>query len=81
MIYTAIEVWNHLNNIPHGFINHTYWEPQGLPLLSLDRESWDDHQLVPWTGPEPVWIELTINNIDANGHPFHLVSFCFLSFS
>jgi len=74
MIYTAIEVWNHLNNIPHGFINHTYWEPQDLPLVSLGREVWDAHQLVPWTGSEPVRVELTINNIDANGHPFHLVS-------
>ncbi|KAE9365868.1 multicopper oxidase [Stipitochalara longipes BDJ] len=77
MIYTAIEVWNHLNNIPHGFINHTYWEPQSLPLVSLDREIWDAHQLVPWTGSEPVWVELTINNIDANGHPFHLHGFDF----
>ncbi|KAN0090500.1 multicopper oxidase [Hyaloscypha variabilis] len=77
MIYTAIEVWNHLNNIPHGFINHTHWEPQSLPLVSIDREIWDDHQLVPWTGSEPVWVELTINNIDANGHPFHLHGFDF----
>jgi hypothetical protein len=38
MIYTAIEVLTHLNNIPHGFINHTFWEPQNLPLVSLDRE-------------------------------------------
>ena len=78
MIYTAIEVLNHLNNIPHGFINHTYWEPQSLPLVSQDRELWDSHQLVPWTGSEPVWVELVINNIDANGHPFHLVSLLFL---
>ena len=77
MIYTAIEVLTHLNNIPHGFINHTFWEPQNLPLVSLDREIWDSHQLVPWTGSEPTWVELTINNIDANGHPFHLVSLSF----
>ncbi|CZR52693.1 related to multicopper oxidase [Phialocephala subalpina] len=72
MIYTAIEILNHLGSRPHGFINHTTWESQSLPLISLDREIWNSHQLVPWTGPEPVWIELTINNIDNSGHPFHL---------
>jgi hypothetical protein len=74
MIYTAIEILNHEASIPKGFINHTTWEPQSLPLVALDREVWDHHQLVPWTGPEPIWIELTINNIDGTGHPFHLVS-------
>jgi hypothetical protein len=54
-------------------INRTFWEPQGLPLISTQRESWNEHQLVPWTGAEPVWVELTINNLDSNGHPFHLV--------
>ncbi len=75
MIYTAIEILNHENSIPKGFINRTTWEPQRLPLVALDREAWDRHQLVPWTGPERVWVELTINNIDSNGHPFHLVRF------
>lgn len=77
MIYTAIEILNKEHQIPKGFINHTTWEPQSLPLVALDREIWDKHQLVPWTGPEPVWVELTINNIDANGHPFHLVGLPF----
>jgi hypothetical protein len=80
MIYTAIEILNHEASIPKGFINHTTWEPQSLPLISLERETWDHHQLVPLTGPEPVWVELTINNIDANGHPFHLVSLSDLIF-
>lgn len=74
MIYTSIEILNRLNNIPKGFVNRTTWEPQQLPLLSLSRDEWNNHQLVPWTGSEPVWVELTINNIDATGHPFHLVS-------
>lgn len=74
MIYTAVEILNHLNGIPKGFINHTTWEPQALPLVSLNRDGWNSHQLVPWTGSEPVWIELTINNIDGTGHPYHLVS-------
>jgi hypothetical protein len=74
VLYTVVEVLAHQNSIPKGFINHTTWEPQSLPLIAMNREQWDRHQLVPWTGPEPVWIELTINNIDATGHPFHLVS-------
>jgi hypothetical protein len=74
MIYTSIEILNRQNSIPKGFVNRTTWEPQSLPLIAVDREVWDSHQLVPWTGLEPVWIELTINNIDATGHPFHLVS-------
>lgn len=73
MIYTAIKILNRLHQIPHGFVNHTTWIPQGAPLVSQDRSTWDTHQLVPWTGPEPVWVELTINNLDSNGHPFHLV--------
>ncbi|TVY90217.1 Laccase [Lachnellula willkommii] len=77
MIYTSIEILNKEHQIPKGFINHTTWEPQSLPLVALDREIWDKHQLVPWTGPEPVWVELTVNNIDANGHPFHLHGYDF----
>jgi FtsP/CotA-like multicopper oxidase with cupredoxin domain len=73
MIYTAVEILNHESSIPKGFINHTTWEAQNLPLVALEREIWDNHQLVPWTGSEPVWVELTINNIDGTGHPFHLV--------
>ena len=74
LVYTVIEVLNHLGSRPHGFINRTTWEPQASPLLALPRDQWNEHQLVPWTGTEPVWVELTINNIDATGHPFHLVS-------
>ena len=73
MIYTVVQVLAHQNGIPKGFVNHTTWEPQEKPLVTLDRDSWDSHQLVPWTGSAPAWVELTINNIDSTGHPFHLV--------
>ena len=73
VLYTVVEVLAHQNSIPKGFINHTTWEPQSMPLITLDREHWDSHQLVPWTGSKPGWVELTINNIDGTGHPFHLV--------
>ena len=74
MVWSSITILNRLGQIPHGMINRTFWEPQELPLISTERESWNKHQLVPWTGDEPVWVELTINNLDSNGHPFHLVS-------
>lgn len=73
MIYAVVEILSHNKFIPKGYINHTYWVPQELPLLSLKRDEWDNHQLAPWTGSKPVWVELTINNIDTQGHPFHLV--------
>ena len=74
MLYTVVQVLAHENHIPKGFLNHTTWEPQEVPLLATKRNEWDEHQLVPWTGPEAVWVELTLNNIDQSGHPFHLVS-------
>jgi len=77
MIYTAIQILERHNSIPEGFINRTTWTAADIPLAASPRESWDAHQLVPWTGPEPVWVELTINNIDNNGHPFHLHGFDF----
>lgn len=77
MIFAVVEILSHNHFIPKGYINHTMWIPQETPLLALDRTEWDSHQLVPWTGSEPVWVELTINNIDTQGHPFHLHGFDF----
>ena len=74
MVITVVEMLRHEKYIPKAYINHTSWEPQDLPLATLDRAEWNKHQLVPWTGSEPTWVELTINNLDTNGHPFHLVS-------
>lgn len=74
MIYSAVEILNHNGFVPKGYINHTFWIPQEKPLLSRSRNEWDKHQLVPWTGSKPAWVELTINNVDTQGHPFHLVS-------
>jgi hypothetical protein len=74
VIYSSIQILNRLLSRPKGFVNHTYWESQDLPLISLNRESWNVHQLVPWTGSKATWVQLVINNIDGTGHPFHLVS-------
>lgn len=73
VVYSAIEILNHLRGVPTGFLNRTHWAPQSLPLLAVDRLNWDSNQLVPWTGNKPVWIDLIINNLDGTGHPFHLV--------
>jgi hypothetical protein len=73
LIYTSILVLPRLHEIPTGFINGTHWKPQSTPLVTLGREDWDEFQLVAWSGAEPVWVELTINNMDITGHPFHLV--------
>ncbi|EFX02163.1 iron transport multicopper oxidase fet3 [Grosmannia clavigera kw1407] len=77
MIYSVVEILSHNKYIPKGYINHTSWIPQKKPLLSTVRSEWDNHQLVPWTGSKPVWVELTINNIDTQGHSFHLHGFDF----
>lgn len=74
MIYTTVQILNQLDDDIRGVINRTYWEPPSIPLISSERDTWNSHQLIPWTGDKPIWVELTINNIDINGHPFHLVS-------
>jgi hypothetical protein len=59
------------------FINGTSWKTQSeptFPLLSLDREDWNQKPLVPWTGDSNRWIEIIVNNVDERGHTYHLVS-------
>ena len=73
MIETNLMVKPMLHFIPTGLINSTHWKPQSTPLVTVGRDDWDEFQLVAWTGAEPVWVELTINNLDVAGHPFHLV--------
>lgn len=81
MIYTTVQILNALDDDIRALINRTYWETPSVPLIASQRDTWSSHQLVPWTGDKPVWVELTINNIDINGHPFHLVRSCCLSAS
>ncbi|KAL1962155.1 hypothetical protein VTN77DRAFT_559 [Rasamsonia byssochlamydoides] len=75
IIYTKIEKLSRLHNIPYGFFNRTTWRPQRdppFPLIVLAREQWDRNQFAVWTGPQPVWVDLVVNNLDEGGHPFHL---------
>jgi len=74
MIWSVVEVLDHNHGIPQGVVNRTSWQPQSTPILGLPRSEWDKNQLVAWTGAKSSWVELTINNIDGTGHPFHLVS-------
>lgn len=76
VIYTnmILDALNH--EIPAGVLNHTIWKMQDdpkAPLLALDRELWDENQFVLWTGSETTWVEIVVNNLDQQGHPFHLV--------
>lgn len=86
VLYSTMKIRAAKHNQPVGSINHSSWtspKPNTLPLLSLDRDEWAKavpqptkvHEFdVPWfkvSGPDE-WIELTINNFDDKGYPFHL---------
>ncbi|KAG5939586.1 hypothetical protein E4U53_007763 [Claviceps sorghi] len=86
VLYSTMKVRAAKHNQPVGSINHTSWlnpELDAMPLLFLAREKWakaisqptEAHNFnVPWfqvSGPD-TWAELTLNNFDDKGHPFHL---------
>ncbi|KAJ6043317.1 uncharacterized protein N7446_001512 [Penicillium canescens] len=75
VIYTKIQKMARYSNKPFGYINQTTWKPQQhppAPLTTLPRTKWDKNQLTITTGPDSVWIDLVINNLDEGSHPFHL---------
>ncbi|EQL00798.1 Multicopper oxidase family protein [Ophiocordyceps sinensis CO18] len=74
LLYMKTQKLSQFENRPLGFINHTTWEAQTPPLLSLSRQSWDSHQMLPfinWTA-QPAIVDLVINNLDDGSHPVHL---------
>jgi hypothetical protein len=78
VVYTKIQKLSKNHNVPYAFFNRTSWKPQShppTPLLYLPRDKWDENQLSIATGPDPVWIDLVVNNLDEGAHPFHLVDF------
>lgn len=92
LIYTKVEILQHFGNVPMGFINRTSWAPQSSPataLIDLERSQYDGNQLVPVINPNssnildspqtdsPYWVDITINNLDEKGHPFHLHGYDF----
>lgn len=78
VLYAITQKLAHLKNEPRGFINNTYWKPQSKPnqpLVSLNRDLWDEHQFVPqvkYSQESPEWFDIVLNNLDEEGHPFHL---------
>lgn len=75
VLYTTTLKLARLSNVPHGFINHTTWKPQSPPLIHLSRSEYDTHQLVPFifsSKSQPLWIDIVLNNLDDDHHPFHL---------
>ncbi|KAF2162658.1 multicopper oxidase [Zasmidium cellare ATCC 36951] len=75
ILYTTTQKLAHLDNEPHGFINNTLWTPQSPPLIGLPRDEWNKHQLVPeitYNEASPLWVDIVLNNLDEDWHPFHL---------
>ncbi|KAJ9492202.1 hypothetical protein VN97_g1042 [Penicillium thymicola] len=75
MVYTKIQKMARYSNKPLGYFNQTTWKPQqgpSVPLASIPRAKWNVNQFAITTGPEPVWIDLVVNNLDEGSHPFHL---------
>lgn len=75
MVYTKIQKMARYSNKPFGYFNQTTWKPQqdpAVPLVSIPQAKWDANQFAITTGPEPVWIDLVVNNLDEGSHPFHL---------
>lgn len=80
VLYTMTQKLTRLDNVPKGFINHTTWRPQSEPLKSLARDHYDKHQLVPsitFDADSPRWVDIVLNNLDEEGHPFHLHGYDF----
>ena len=83
VVYTKIQKLGRTDTIPYGFFNRSSWKPQSkpsIPLLYLPRDEWDKNQLSISTGPDPVWVDIVVNNLDEGSHPFHLVRTLFFHF-
>lgn len=77
LVYTKIQKMARNHNVPFGYFNQTTWKPQidpPSPLIALPRNEWDSNQFAFTTGPDSVWVDLVVNNLDEGPHPFHLVS-------
>ncbi|GAB7351734.1 hypothetical protein MBLNU459_g2319t1 [Dothideomycetes sp. NU459] len=80
MLYSATQILSHLDNVPHGFLNHTSWKPASTALIASKRTDWDADQLVPlipYNALQPLWVDVVLNNLDEDSHPFHLHGYSF----
>ncbi|KAM0547826.1 hypothetical protein ACHAPJ_010172 [Fusarium lateritium] len=75
LLYAKTEKLAHMDYEPVGFINHTSWKPQNLPLLAQTRSAWDANQFIPFikmSPGKPTRVDIIINNLDDGAHPFHI---------
>lgn len=75
VLYTLTQKLARLDNEPRGFINSSTWRPQSPPLIERGRDDWDEKQFVPhvpFRPSSPLWIDIVLNNLDEDSHPFHL---------
>ncbi|KAK5112597.1 hypothetical protein LTR62_003911 [Meristemomyces frigidus] len=80
LLYATTQKLAHLRNVRHGFINNTSFQPQTPPLLSLPRTEWNRNQFVPqipYQPQNPVWVDIVLNNLDEEAHPFHFHGYDF----
>ncbi|EME41042.1 hypothetical protein DOTSEDRAFT_178384 [Dothistroma septosporum NZE10] len=75
VLYTLTQKLAHLDNEPRGFINHSTWAKLYVPLVDLSRTHWDKDIFVPQIkhdAESPLWIDIVLNDLDEDSHPFHL---------
>lgn len=72
LLYTNIAISILDLDRPLPTINDTNFVAQSPPLVSLEPAQYDKHQLILSTGPQPIWVDVIVNNRDVSGHPFHL---------
>lgn len=80
LLYSATQILSHLDNVPHGFLNHTSWKPAPTALIATNRTDWDTNQLVPFVpcvSNRHLWVDIVLNNLDEDSHPFHLHGYTF----
>ena len=80
VLYAKTQKLSRLGHQPYGFINRTMWVPQKTPLLAQPRSQWDTNQFVPhipYNASSPLWVDIVLNNLDEDNHPFHLHGYNF----
>ena len=81
VLYAITQKLTRLKNEPLGFLNHSTWKTPIIPLNKVSRTQWDaENQFVPritFNITSPLWIDIILNNLDEEGHPFHLHGYDF----
>lgn len=76
LLYTITQKLARLENEPHGFINHSTWPSQSLQaLMHIPKHDLEDNYLIPdieYNVNSPLWVDIVLNNLDEDSHPFHM---------